>query len=166
MSAIDSRSGHGTTVRLYLPRHDGEPAAASSAAFDAVSHPPTGETILVVEDEAVVRGVVVEFLNEHGYRTLEADCARSGLERLRQHPIDLLVTDVGLPGMNGRQFADQARESRPELKVLFMTGYAESAAVANGILPAGMELITKPFDLDDLVQRVRELLADSFPAAS
>ena len=162
--AIESRPGQGTTVRLYLPRHDGAPAAAPNATFDAASHPPTGETILVVEDEAVVRGVVVEFLNEHGYRTLEADCARSGLERLRHHQVDLLVTDVGLPGMNGRQFADQARESRPKLKVLFMTGYAESAAVADGVLPTGMELITKPFDLDDLVQRVRELLSDSFPA--
>jgi hypothetical protein len=162
--AIESRPGHGTTVRLYLPRHDGAPAATPNATFDAASHPPTGETVLVVEDEAVVRGVVVEFLNEHGYRTLEADCAKSGLERLRHHQVDLLVTDVGLPGMNGRQFADQARESRPKLKVLFMTGYAESAAVADSVLPTGMELITKPFDLDDLAQRVRELLADSFPA--
>jgi hypothetical protein len=155
---IESQSGHGTTVRLFLPRHDGDPAVVPGAAPGAVSHPPTGETILVVEDEAVVRGVVAEFLNEHGYRTLQADNASAGLQQMRRHQVDLLVTDVGLPGMNGRQFADQVRESRPDLKVLFMTGYAESAAVANGLLPAGMELITKPFDLDDLVKRVRELL--------
>ena len=130
--------------------------------------PPTGETVLVVEDEAVVRGVMVEMLDEHGYRTLEADrWADPGLERpAAATRIDLLVTDVGLPGMNGRQLADQARESRPDLKVLFITGYAESAAIADGFLPAGMEMITKPFDLDDLVRRIRELLSNSFPAGA
>ena len=104
----------------------------------AAEHASTGETVLVVEDEPVVRGVILEMLAEQGYRTREAVDGPSGLNILRSDaPIDLLVTDVGLPGMNGRQLADQARELRPGLKVLFITGYAESAAISPGFLQAG-----------------------------
>jgi hypothetical protein len=120
----------------------------------------TGETVLVVEDEPVVRGVILEMLAEQGYRMLEAVDGPSGLDMLRGgQRIDLLITDVGLPGINGRQLADQAREIRPGLKVLFITGYAGSAATSHGFLQPGMEMITKPFDLDHLAQRIRTMVS-------
>jgi signal transduction histidine kinase/CheY-like chemotaxis protein len=157
---IDSKIGQGTTVRLYLPRHHGDVAASQASAARMAEHAATGETVLVIEDEPVVRGVIVEMLAEQGYRTLEAVDGPSGLKILRSgERIDLLVTDVGLPGMNGRQVADQARESRPDLNILFITGYAESVAMADGFLQPGMEMITKPFDLDHLAQRVRAMIS-------
>ncbi|MBV8836015.1 MAG: response regulator, partial [Alphaproteobacteria bacterium] len=119
----------------------------------------SGETVLVVEDETSVRELVVDVLNDLGYRALEAVDGPSSLQILRSAArIDLLVTDVGLPGMNGRQIADAAREQRPDLKVLFMTGYAENAAMANGFLAPGMELVTKPFAVDALAARIREMI--------
>ena len=157
---IDSKLGQGTSIRLYLPRHHGDVAAARASAVKAAEHAATGETVLVVEDEPVVRGVILEMLGEQGYRTLEAVDGPSGLRILRSHErIDLLLTDVGLPGMNGRQLADQARETRPELKILFITGYAESVAIADGFLQPGMEMITKPFDLDNLSRRIRAMIS-------
>jgi CheY-like chemotaxis protein len=157
---IDSKQGAGTSVRLYLPRHDGDAAEERVTAAVADEHIATGETVLVVEDEPVVRGVIVEMLHDQGYRVLEATDGPSGLRMLRLNDrIDLLVTDVGLPGMNGRQLADQARETRPGLKILFITGYAENVAIAKGFLQPGMEMITKPFDLDNLSQRVREMVS-------
>src|SRR6202051_153445 len=157
---IDSKIGQGTTVRLYLPRHHGDIAAAQTTAARALTHAATGETVRVMEDEPVVRAVVLEMLAEQGYRTLEAVDGPSGLKILRSNArIDLLVTDVGLPGMNGRQVADQARETRPDLKILFITGYAESVAIADGFLQPGMEMITKPFDLDHLAQRIRAMIS-------
>src|SRR5437899_11458488 len=99
-------------------------------------------------------------LAEHGYGRLEAIDGPSGLRILRaKQRIDLLITDVGLPGMNGRQLADQARETRPGLKILFITGYAESVAISDGFLQAGMEMITKPFDLDHLSRRIRAMVS-------
>jgi PAS domain S-box-containing protein len=157
---IESKIGQGTSVRLYLPRHHGDIAASLASAARAAEHAATGETVLVVEDEPVVRGVIVEMLGEQGYRTLEAVDGPSGLRILRRNErIDLLVTDVGLPGMNGRQLADQARETRPDLKILFITGYAESVAIADGFLQPGMEMITKPFDLDNLSRRIRSMVS-------
>ncbi|MHB8270132.1 PAS domain-containing protein [Bradyrhizobium sp.] len=157
---IDSKQGVGTSVRLYLPRHHGDAAEERVAGAAAEEHAATGETVLVVEDEPVVRGVIVEMLQDQGYRTLQAVDGPSGLRILRLNQrIDLLVTDVGLPGMNGRQLADQARETRPGLKILFITGYAENVAIAKGFLQPGMEMITKPFDLDNLSQRIREMVS-------
>jgi hypothetical protein len=157
--SIDSKPGAGTSVRLYLPRHHGE-AADERLPPSAQDEPRgAGETVLLVEDEPVVRGVIVEMLQDQGYRVLEAVDGPSGLKLLREQRIDLLVTDVGLPGMNGRQLADQARESRPDLKILFITGYAENVAFAKGFLQPGMEMITKPFDLDKLSQRIREMVS-------
>ena len=157
---IDSKLGQGTSVKLYLPRHHGNVAAEHASAVRAAEHAATGETVLVVEDEPVVRGVIMEMLGEQGYRTLEAVDGPSGLRMLRtSERIDLLVTDVGLPGMNGRQLADQARETRPDLKILFITGYAESVAIADGFLQPGMEMITKPFDLDNLSRRIRAMVS-------
>jgi PAS domain S-box-containing protein len=157
---IDSKIGQGTSVKLYLPRHHGDVAALHAFAVKAAEPAATGETVLVVEDEPVVRAVILEMLAEQGYRTLEAVDGPSGLRILRDRErIDLLVTDVGLPGMNGRQLADQARETRPDLKILFITGYAESVAIADGFLQPGMEMITKPFDLENLSQRIREMVS-------
>ena len=157
---IDSKLGRGTSVRLYLPRHRGEIAPQFASAATTAEHAATGETVLIVEDEPVVRAVIVEMLGEQGYQTLEAVDGPSGLRILRTNArIDLLVTDVGLPGMNGRQLADQARETRPGLKVLFITGYAESVAISDGFLQPGMEMITKPFDLDNLSRRIRAMVS-------
>jgi PAS domain S-box-containing protein len=159
-ATIESRIGHGTSIKLYLPRHHSEIAVEHAIAARAAQHAATGETVLVVEDEPVVRGVILEMLGEQGYRTLEAVDGPAGLRQLRSDArVDLLVTDVGLPGMNGRQLADQAREMRPGLKVLFITGYAESVAIADGFLQPGMEMITKPFDLGKLSQRVRAMVS-------
>ena len=159
-ATIDSRIGQGTTVRLYLPRYRGDGADAHVSTVRAAEHAVAGETVLVVEDEPVVRSVILEMLAEQGYRTLAAVDGPSGLKILRSaERIDLLVTDVGLPGMNGRQVADQARETRPDLKILFITGYAESVAISDGFLHAGMEMITKPFDLDNLSQRIRAMIS-------
>jgi PAS domain S-box-containing protein len=159
-ATIESRIGQGTSVKLYLPRHHGDGAAEQAAAVKAAEHAATGETVLVVEDEPVVRGVILEMLQDQGYRTLDAVDGPSGLRILRQDErIDLLVTDVGLPGMNGRQLADQARETRPDLKILFITGYAESVAISDGFLQAGMEMITKPFELDNLARKIRAMVS-------
>ena len=118
--------------------------------------------VLVVEDEAVVRGLIVEVLDELGYHAIEAADGPSGLAILQSDQrIDLLITDIGLPGLNGRQVADGGRVSRPDLSVLFMTGYAENAALASGFLDPGMALITKPFTMDALANRVREIIEKS-----
>jgi PAS domain S-box-containing protein len=159
-ATIDSKLDQGTSVKLYLPRHHGQLPAEHAPGVNAGQHAATGETVLVVEDEPVVRGVILEMLGEQGYRTIEAGDGPSGLRLLRMNEqIDLLITDVGLPGMNGRQLADLARETRPDLKILFITGYAESVAIADGFLQSGMEMITKPFDLDHLSRRIRAMIS-------
>ena len=113
----------------------------------------------MVEDEAIVRTLIVEVLHDLGYRALEAADGPAGLRLLQSSErIDLLVTDVGLPGMNGRQLADQARVSRHDLKVLFITGYAETAAMSSGFLEPGMAMITKPFSTEVLMTRIRGII--------
>ncbi|MGY2053178.1 PAS domain S-box protein [Methylobacterium sp. JK268] len=158
---IYSEVGRGTTVKLYLPRHRGavtEEDAQGSGLTEA-HRAEAGETVLVVEDEPVVRDLIVEVLADLGYRALEAQDGPSGLKVLQSRErIDLLVTDVGLPGLNGRQLADQAREARPDLKVLFITGYAENAMFGNGRLDPGMQMMTKPFPVDALATRIREMI--------
>jgi CheY-like chemotaxis protein len=157
---IYSELGKGTTFKLYLPRHRGE-ADATDTHRDLTDVPATGigEVVLVVEDEPVVRGLIVDVLNDLGYRALEAADGPKGLAVLQSsRHIDLLITDVGLPGLNGRQLADAARTVRPKLKVLFMTGYAENAALASGFLEPGMTMITKPFAMEVLASRIREII--------
>ncbi len=157
---IASEVGRGTTVALFLPRHAGPPAEAEAPSPDPAARPVagSGETVLVVEDEPAVRSLIVDVLRDLGYRALEAGDGPSGLAALRAASrIDLLVTDVGLPGLNGRQLADAAREHRPALKVLFITGYAENAATA-GFLAPGMQMITKPFPIDLLARRIRAMI--------
>jgi len=157
---IYSEQGQGTTVKIYLPRHGAAATEAPGAAADAMQPKArSGETVLVVEDETSVRELVIDVLNDLGYRALEAADGPASLQVLRSpERIDLLITDVGLPGMNGRQVADAAREHRPDLKVLFITGYAESAAMANGFLAPGMEMVTKPFAIDALATRIRDMI--------
>jgi PAS domain S-box-containing protein len=158
---VDSGAGQGTTVKLYLPRYLGVVEDAGGAASTAdPRRAQDGETVLVIEDETAVRELVVDVLNDLGYRALEAGDGPSGLKILQSpERVDLLVTDVGLPGMNGRQVAEAAREYRPDLKILFITGYAESAAMANGFLAPGMEMVTKPFAIDALASRIRDMIA-------
>ena len=157
---IYSEVGQGTTIRIYLPRYRGtaqeEP---SEVSFAEVPRAEAGETVLVVEDEPVIRNLIIEVLQDLGYRALEASDGPAGLKVLQSRQrIDLLVTDVGLPGINGRQLADAARETRPELKVLFITGYAENATLANGFLDPGMEIFTKPFAVEALATRIRSMI--------
>jgi signal transduction histidine kinase len=159
---LSSEEGQGTTVAIYLPRHLG--TADGVGEVDGKTMPPqaeAGAVVLLVEDELAVRMVVAEVLSDLGYTVLEADNSQSGLRIVETRArIDLLLTDVGLPGgMNGRQLADAAREQRPGLKVLFLTGYAENAAVGNGRMEHGMEVMTKPFDLDKLVAKVEGMIS-------
>jgi CheY-like chemotaxis protein len=125
-----------------------------------------GEVVLVIDDEPAIRALIVEVLEDTGYRALEAEDGRSGLNILHSaERIDLLVTDVGLPGgMNGRQVADAARLSRPDLKILFVTGFAENAAVGNGHLAPGMDVITKPFAMAVLSKKISDMIDGSGPS--
>ena len=158
---IYSEIGLGTTMSLYLPRHYGEEqASAELAAEPAPGTASAGLTVLVVDDEATVRMLAHEVLNDLGYATLEAAEGATGLRLLQSDArIDLLVTDVGLPGgMNGRQLADAARVVRPDLKVLFITGYAENSIIGNGHLEPGMRVMTKPFTVQALANRIDEMV--------
>ncbi|RYZ12717.1 MAG: response regulator, partial [Comamonadaceae bacterium] len=160
-----SEPGRGTTAKLYLPRHHG--AAESPAGppqIEPAHHTDEGETLLVVEDEPVVRTLVVDLLHGLGYRTVEAADGAAALRILHsEQRVDLMVSDVGLPLMNGRQVYDAARLTRPDLKVLFMTGYAENATLANGFLEPGMEMITKPFAMEKLATKVLRMLRPEAP---
>ncbi len=157
---IHSDPGEGTLICIYLPRHGGA-AAAPTLAPAAAAPAVEGETVLVVDDEASIRLLAAEVLEELGYATLQADTGSHGLELVRSPArIDLLVTDVGLPGgMNGRQLADAARQLRPGLRVLFITGYAENTVLGDGDLEPGMHVLTKPFLMDALAGRIRHILA-------
>jgi CheY-like chemotaxis protein len=156
---IDSMPGAGTTVTIFLPLATGEPSApvpGHSLAEDR--HISTG-TVLVVEDDEVVRPLVIEALRNLGLRVLEARDGPAGLKILQsEEAIDVLVTDVGLPGLNGRQLADAAAAHRPALKVLFMTGYADAMLDMDGLLNRGMCMLAKPFKLNDLTAKVCTLL--------
>ena len=159
---IFSEPGRGTMVRLYLPRSTGTPEINDSNASAAEeSRAQAGETVLVVDDEPTVRMLITEVLDDLGYAAIEAADGHEGLDILRsKRRIDLLITDVGLPGgLNGRQVADAGRSFRPELKVIFITGFAEHAVFHNAPMEAGMHIITKPFTMDTLTARIREVIA-------
>jgi PAS domain S-box-containing protein len=157
---IYSQIGLGTTIKLYLPRSLDETfAETASGELEFVPPRGEGETVLVVEDDDSVRMLVVDVLKELGYRVIEAIDGSEALPVIEgKRRIDLLISDVGLPGMNGRQIAEIAVAARPALKVLFITGYAATAASRADFLAPGMEMITKPFAIDDLAQKVREIL--------
>lgn len=159
---IHSKPGEGTTIHLYLPRY------IATADLQAGEQPPVGapapvgqgELVLVVEDEDVVRHVVVEVLHQLGYTALEAFDGEAGLAALKANEaVHLLISDIGLPGMNGRALANASRELRPGLKVLLMTGYAADASAPGGFA-VGMELITKPFTVEALAGRLQKMLGN------
>ena len=160
---IYSEVAKGTSVHLYLPRNPGESEQEETEPqLDQAPKAGAGETVLVVDDEASVRMLITEVLDELGYSAIEAADGVSGLKVLRSDVrIDLLVTDVGLPGgLNGRQMVDAARANRPNLKVLFITGYAENAAISNGHLERGMHVLAKPFAMERLAARIQSIIAE------
>jgi CheY-like chemotaxis protein len=148
-------------VTILLP-FSNAPAAGEEpdAPAAAVSRAGVGQTVLVVDDEPAVRMLITEVLGDLGYESLQAADGAAGLALLAGAPhVDLLVTDIGLQGaMNGRQVAAAARRLAPGLKILFITGYAESSVAGAGALEAGMHILTKPFSLDALAQRIEEIL--------
>jgi PAS domain S-box-containing protein len=161
---IESKVGVGTTVRIYLPRDEAGAATEEPVPLaTAMPRAEAGQTVLIVDDEASVRMLVTEVLNELGYMAIEAPDGAAGLRVLESNArIDLLVTDVGLPGgINGRQMADAARRTRPDLKVLFITGYASSAATGNGNLERGMHVLTKPFAMDQLALTMKAIITEA-----
>jgi PAS domain S-box-containing protein len=157
---IHSKVGKGTRICIYLPRHHECEVAIAEEKDDEPPKAEAAEVVLVIDDEPLVRMLVVDVLEDLGYTAIEAGDGPEGIKILRsdQH-LDLLITDVGLPnGMNGRQVADAARELRPELKVLFITGYAENAVLSHGHLDAGMQVVTKPFDMKLLGVRIKSIV--------
>jgi signal transduction histidine kinase len=160
--AIESEVGRGTTVQLYLPRFQGVQVEDEENCQSNTLQAKPGETVLIVEDDPAVRTLVSEVLSELGYLYIEAADGPSAVPVLEsEQRIDLLISDVGLPGMNGRQLAEIARQLRPALKVLFITGYAEHATVRGGFLDTGMQMITKPFAFDHLTSKVREMIEEA-----
>ena len=157
---IDSVPDQGTRVDLYLPCSNEQPAEQPEASRDAGRPLATeGEVVLLVEDDPGVRLLVREVLVDLGYQTLEAADGPSALPILQSNRrIDLLVSDVGLPGLNGRQVAEIARQQRPGLQVLFMTGYAARAAIRSEFLAPGMDMIAKPFAIEELIERIRAMV--------
>jgi PAS domain S-box-containing protein len=158
---IYSEVDKGTMVCLYLPRCvDTDDEVAKPVQSSHVEESKHGETVLVVDDEQTVRMLITDVLEELGYVAIEASDAKAGLHMLEsKRHIDLLITDVGLPGgMNGRQLADAGTVLRPDLKVLFITGYAENAVIGDGHLRRGMHVLTKPFAMETLANRIRNIL--------
>ncbi len=165
--AIDSEPGVGTTVRLYLPRHQGDDSPQTvreSGPAPAWSPPGGGETVLVVEDEEAVRRMTVEMLGELGHHALEAGNADRALDMLDAHPeIGVLITDVVMPGMNGRMLANEVLARRPGLPVLFTTGYTRDAIVHHGVLDPDVHVVMKPYSLEVLSAKLHELLKGRTP---
>jgi PAS domain S-box-containing protein len=154
-----SETGHGTTVKIYLPRMTAQHEEEQDAALNVPLGGGLHEVVLVVEDDADVRLFTTESLRDLGFTVLEARDGPSALKQLELHPeVQLLFTDVGLPGINGAQLVAAARELRPDIKVLFTTGYARNAIVHQGRLDPGVELITKPFTRAQLAARIRDVL--------
>jgi PAS domain S-box-containing protein len=159
---IDSEVGRGTTFRLYLPAYQGDVETRAAAPVRQVA-PGAGEAVLVVEDDSAVRSIISDVLRELGYSCIEAADGQAAIPMLMSNtPLDLLITDVGLPGLNGRRIAETARQHRPNMKVLFVTGYAEAATGQAGFLEPGMELMTKPFTLDALALKIREMMGTGY----
>jgi signal transduction histidine kinase len=157
---IYSEPGRGTSIKIYLPRHHA-PGGQPAEFQQATGLPMEGhqELVLVVDDEDVVRSIAADGLRELGYRVLEAPDARTALALLEEYPdVDLLFTDIVMPEVNGRKLAEQALRKRPGLKVLFTSGYTRNAIVHNGVVDADVHLIGKPSTLDELAEKVRDVL--------
>lgn len=157
---IRSRPGEGTQVRIYLPRHEGPAEIPRETGVHEPQPELPGATVLVVDDEPTVRMMMVDALDLIGVECLEAHDGPAALAMLERNPgIDLLVTDVALPGgLNGRQVADEARRRRSDLGVLFVTGYADSVILQRDTMEPGIDILTKPFTIEDLQSRVAVLL--------
>jgi two-component system, NtrC family, sensor kinase len=155
---IYSEAGEGTTIKIYLPRFFGRASAAEEKAA-APRRGRSGESVLVVEDDSDVRDYVVETLASLGYKVFEAGEAESALRLLDENPsVHLLLTDVVMPGMNGRKLAEEARLRRPDLKILYMTGYSRNAIMHQGRLDNGVDLLQKPISSEQLASAVRKML--------
>jgi hypothetical protein len=157
---VYSEPGQGTTFKLYFPRVS-EPLSESSGGDPSATRRSGGETILVVEDEQAVRELTVRILRQLGYTILTASSGAEALEISEAHTghIDLLLTDVVMPNMSGRQLADHILESRPKTRVLFLSGYTENTVVHHGVLDAGVDFLPKPFSRENLSKKLREVLA-------
>jgi CheY-like chemotaxis protein len=157
--AVYSEPGHGTTFKIYLPRVD-DPPFAEEMAESALAAPGGWETVLVVEDDDSLRTLAREVLEAQGYTVIEAAQPTEALALIDVHPdpIHLLLTDVIMPQMNGRQLAERLRAARPDVRVLFMSGYTDGAIVHHGVLEAGTHFLQKPFTPDRLSRKVREVL--------
>jgi CheY-like chemotaxis protein len=154
---IYSELGEGTTVKLYLPRcRDAEPARETLRQEPALSQ--RGERVLVAEDDEDVREYVTDSLQGLGYDVFEAENGERALKILDQHSVNLLLTDVVMPGMNGRKLADEVKRRHPDLRVLFMTGYSRNAIVHQGRLDPGVDLVQKPLSTEQLASAVRRAL--------
>ena len=162
-ATIHSQVGVGTSVNIFLPRSEGQLAAGVECAEEPHLEHGDGETVLVTEDDDAIRNYVVEMLDGLNYRVVEARNAAEAIEVFKRmgHTIDLLLTDVVMPGANGRVLSQELVRLKPELKVLFMTGYSRDAIVHDGRLDSGVDLIQKPITQRSLADRVRRLLAGS-----
>lgn len=160
---VNSEPGLGTTFNIHLPRVD-EPVDNTRMRVTREEIPRGGgETILLVEDEEDVRRLAVRILQRQGYTVLEASCGKDALVLCKEHqgPIHLILTDVVMPGMSGRQLADQLIPLHPNLKVVYMSGYTDNAVIHHGVLEEGVNYIQKPFTIDGLMKRMREVLDKS-----
>jgi len=163
---IYSEVGQGTTVCVYLPRRYGDSVdevELEAAALTTFTQSDQVATVLIVDDEPTVRMLVIDILQDLGFAWIEAADSATGLKILQSDArVDLLISDVGLPGgMNGRQMADAGRVTRPGLQVLFITGYAENAVLNNGYLEPGMAVLTKPFSMEAMAERIRSMVEAS-----
>ena len=157
---VSSEVGKGTTFEIYLPRIDAEPAAAEEKPIAAAEW-GNNDTVLVVEDEEGVRGLATSVLESLGYRVLSAADGNEALalEAVAEGPIDLVLTDVVLPGMTGKQLAERLKVLRPETRVLFTSGYSQDVIAHHGVLDRDVTYIAKPYSPDDLAAKVREVLS-------
>ena len=158
---VESELGVGSEFRIYLRRVDSgremEPVAAAPAANGAVTRTDP-VSVLVVEDEDVVRSLVVQVLEGEGYRALVAMDGEDALALAAENHVDLLLTDLTMPKLGGRELAEQLRVAHPELKVVYMSGYAEGGILSDGVLPPATAFLSKPFTFTELAEKVRSLL--------
>ena len=157
--AVESAPGRGATFTVFLPRHVGATGSGAGQP-DGRSLPKGTETLLLVEDEAAVRGSVRRLLERQGYTVVEA---RHGVDALKivdagAQPIDLVLTDLVMPEMGGRELVERLRARQPALKVLYMSGYSERAVTVDGVMPPATGFMEKPFTLEQLTRRTREIL--------
>jgi two-component system cell cycle sensor histidine kinase/response regulator CckA len=157
---VHSEPGAGSTFEIYLPRFSAQADVEAAQPPDAADGPHGSETVLLVEDDAPVRVLTLRLLQRHGYSVLQADSGAGAIEISSRHtgPIHLLLADVVMPGISGPELARQLQSGRPELRALFMSGYADEFVIREGIVQDGVNLLKKPFSMEGLTTRVREIL--------